>query len=83
LSNVGAPCNLSFSTFATNVGWLLELLLFGEVEELLELLLLDELLEFALRSFQGRAMTLSPDPTELLEMTANSTRPDWGLRITS
>jgi len=75
LSNVGAPCSLSFSTFATNVG-LLELLLLGEVEELVELLLLDELLEFALRSFQGRAMTLSPDPTELLEMTANSTRPD-------
>jgi hypothetical protein len=72
---------LSFSTLATNVGWLLELLL-GEVEELLELeLLLDEPL--ALRSFQGMAMTLSPDPTELLEMTANSTRPDCGLRITS
>jgi len=69
---------LSFSTFATKVGLLelLELLLLGEVEELVELLLLDELLEFALRSFQGRAMTLSPDPTELLEMTANSTRPD-------
>jgi hypothetical protein len=62
---------LSFSTFAVKLGWLIELLL-GEVDELLELL--PEPL--ALSNFQGRAMTLSPEPTELLEMTANSMRPD-------
>jgi hypothetical protein len=60
---------LSFSTLAVKVGWLLELLP-CEVELLLELL------ELAFNSFQGMAMTLSPDPTELLERTANSTRPD-------
>lgn len=70
---------MSFSTLAVKVGWLMELLLLGEVDELLELL--PE--PVALSNFQGMAMTLSPEPTELLEMTANSTRPDWGLRITS
>jgi len=62
---------LSFSTLAVKLGWLIELLL-GEVEELLELL--PEPL--GVSNFQGRAMTLSPEPTELLEMTANSIRPD-------
>jgi len=70
LSNVGAPCNLSFSTLAVKVGRLLELL--GELEDVL----LELLLEVALRSFQGMATTLSPLPTDVLEMTANSTRPD-------
>jgi hypothetical protein len=61
---------LSFSTLAVKVGWLLELL--GELEDTL----LELLLELALRSFQGIATTLSPLPTEVLEITANSTRPD-------
>ena len=72
LSKLGALCSFSFSTLAVKVGWLLELL--DPMLELLLLLLL--LLEFALKSFQGKAMTLSPEPTELLERTANSTRPD-------
>jgi hypothetical protein len=63
---------------AVKLGWLIELLP-DDVEELL----LELLLAAGVRSFQGRAMTLSPEPTELLEMTANSTRPDCGLRMTS
>ena len=81
LSKLGAPCSLSFSTLAVKLGWLLELLL-GEVEEVLELLL-ELLLELAVSNFHGRAITLSPEPTELLERTANSTRPDCELRMTS
>lgn len=69
LSKLGALCSLSFSTLAVKDGWLLELLL----EKVLELLLL---LALAVRSFHGSAITLSPEPTELLERTANSTRPD-------
>jgi len=79
LSKLGALCSFSFSTLAVKLGWLPELLL-EDVLELLPELLLPEL---ALRSFQGMAITLSPEPAELLESTANSTRPDCGFRMTS
>ncbi|MDB6030452.1 MAG: hypothetical protein JWM16_790 [Verrucomicrobiales bacterium] len=67
---------------AVKVGWLIEpeplvLVLLEPVVPLPLLLLL------ALNSFQGTAMTLSPVPAVLLERTANSTFPDWGLMMTS
>lgn len=82
LSKLGARCSLSLSMLAVKVGWLIEpeplvLVLLEPVVPLPLLLLL------ALNSFQGTAMTLSPVPAVLLERTANSTFPDWGLMMTS
>jgi len=78
LSKLGARCSLSLSTLAVKVGWLIEL------EPLVVLLLeLDAPLLLGLNSFKGTAITLSPVPAVLLDRTANSTLPDWGLIMTS
>jgi hypothetical protein len=73
LSKLGALCSLSFSMLAVKEGWLME-----ELDDpvVLELELPLAPLALGVRSFQGTATTLSPVPVELLDSTANSTRPD-------
>lgn len=85
LSKLGARCSLSLSMLAVKVGWLIEPepLVLVLLEPVVPLPLVLPLLLLALNSFQGTAMTLSPVPAVLLERTANSTFPDWGLMMTS